>query len=174
MIFQNRQVRRLARGLNQSPRDFTTGRILGMQNPPMRVTTLATQKVMVILTIKGHPVIHQIPDRLLALANNRTHHALTAQPRTGLQGVGHMHFHRIPRIPLLLGQNRGNPTLRPRGVGFENIALRQHHHRPVTRRSQRKRKAGNPRADDHEIRIHRRHHEPDRPSNQTKFDTHAT
>ncbi|MEY5012529.1 MAG: hypothetical protein RLY69_244 [Verrucomicrobiota bacterium] len=174
MVFQNRQVRRFARRFHQGPCDFTTSRVLRMQDPSMRVPALATQKVMMILTIETNPVIDQISYRLTTVRHNLTHHALTAQTRPSFKRVGDMHFHRVTLIALGFGKHRGDAALRPRGVGFKNISLGQHHHRPVTRRPQSKGKSGNPRADDHEIRIHHRHHEPDRPCIQTKFSAHAT
>ena len=154
MVFQQSQVRRLARRLDERARHLAAGRVAGMENPPVRVAAFLAELKMAVFPVERNAVIHQIVDRRRAFVNNRPHRGFLAEPGTGIERIGDVKLLGIPGIAQALGQHRGDSALRPRGVGLIGVPFRDHDHRSVSRRPQGKGKPGNAGADHQEICCH--------------------
>jgi len=154
VVFQQRDVRGFARGIDQGTGDFAAGGVTGVENPAVRVAAFFSEQEMAVLLVKAHAVIDQILDGRSAFADDRADGGLFAKPGSGIEGVGDVAFIRVARIAESFGQNRGDATLGPSGVGFVNIPLGHHHHRAVARGTQGKGKAGNAGTDHQEVCCH--------------------
>ena len=118
MVFKNVNVFIRSNGLEQGALDLAAGDVLGVQDAPLGVASLAAE-IKFAFAIAGfalgkfHSEFDQLLDALRAGLDNAANDLLVAQSRTGIQRVLHVALERI-----LLACHCGDAALRVVGVRF--------------------------------------------------------
>ena len=141
-----RDVRVRARLGQQRVVDGLAGGIGGMGDAPHRVAAFAREVQAQRAAGVGrerHALRHQPFDRLRAVLGDEARGVFVDQAGAGVLRVAHV---RIDAV--VVAEHADDAALRPGGGAFVELALGQHHHRPLLRHAQRHGQAGQAGTDD--------------------------
>ena len=153
VVFKNVNVFIRSYGLEQGALDLAAGDVLGVQDAPLGVASLAAEikfafAIAIFALGKFHSEFDQLHDALRAGLDNAANDLLVAQSRTGNQRVLHVALERI-----LLACHCGDAALRVVGVRFRPAFFRDDGNRPGVGHLECERQPGDPAAEDDVIKL---------------------